>query len=83
VDSFWAADPTQNCDAYGRWTQDTGRFPEPLSQLADYVHANGQLLGLYLNPGIAVDAVKKNTPIYGTNCTANDIVVMPLTKGNT
>lgn len=42
VDSFWASDPTQITDSYGRWTFNTTRFPNGIRPVADYVHANGQ-----------------------------------------
>jgi hypothetical protein len=82
VDSFWASDPTQDVDAYGRWTYNTTRFPNGIRAIADAVHARGQKFGIYLNPGVAVAAVKQATPIEGTNCTAADIAETPWTGGN-
>jgi len=83
IDSFWANDPTQNVDNYGRWEVNTGRFPNGFVDVANHVHANGQKVGIYLNPGIAKAAVDKNVPIESTSCHAKDIVVTPMTKGNT
>lgn len=68
-------------DPYGRWTPDTTRFPD-IGALSAYIHHNGQKFGLYLVPGIPKLAVTQNTPILGTNCHANDIVVQPLAPGN-
>lgn len=79
VDSFWAADPTEQVDQFGRWTHNTTRFPSGLAAVAAAVHARGQKFGLYLNPGVAVAAVKQKTPIEGTNCTADQIAVTPRT----
>lgn len=83
VDSFWAADPTQVTDAAGRWTHNTTRFPNGMAAVAAHVHANGQLFGLYLNPGVAVNAVKAGKPIEGCAGTAADIALLPHTGGNT
>jgi alpha-galactosidase len=85
IDSFWAADPTQVVDEWGRWTHNTTRFPQGMRAIADAVHARGQKLGLYLNPGVAVAAAKQATPVRnGTGgCTGADIAVKPFTGGNT
>jgi hypothetical protein len=83
IDSFWAADPTQVTDAAGRWTHNTTRFPNGMAAVAAHVHANGQLFGIYLNPGVAVNAVKAAKPIEGCAATAADIAVFPRTGGNT
>jgi len=82
IDSFWAADPTQTVDEYGRWTSDLSRFPQGFKSVSEHVHRNGQKVGIYLNPGLAKAAVNKNTPIEGTNCHAKDIAVSPLVDGN-
>jgi hypothetical protein len=85
IDSFWAADPTQVVDPYGRWDVNSTRFPGGIRAVADAVHARGQKLGIYVNPGVAVAAVKQATPIEGgiDGCTAADIAVTPWTGGNT
>lgn len=86
VDSFWANDPTKNVDCFGRWTVNTTRFPQGMKVVADAVHARNQLFGLYINPGVAVAAVKQQTLIEGApvpNCTADQIAVKPLVGGNT
>ena len=83
VDSFWANDPTQQVDAFGRWSVNTARFPQGMEPIGDYIHANGQLFGIYLNPGVAVAAVKQKSPIENTSCTADQIAWYPLTGGNT
>lgn len=82
IDSFWAADPTQQVDEYGRWTTNLDRFPSGFSGVASYVHNNNQRIGIYLNPGIAKAAVNQNTPILNTTCHAKDIALMPLQNGN-
>lgn len=85
IDSYWAADPTQVVDQYGRWTYNTTRFPDGIRPIADAVHGRGQKLGIYLNPGVAVAAVKQRTPVLGgvDGCTAADIAWQPVTGGNT
>ena len=84
IDSFWAADPTQYVDDYGRWTYNTTRFPDGIVPVSNYIRNHSQLLGMYINPGVAVAAVKQNKPILNgiNNCTAADIAVYPYTGGN-
>lgn len=84
LDDFW-----QKCDAngfvvdsYGRWTADTTRFPDGIKGLADYIHAKGLKFGFYVTPGIAKNAVVKNTPIEGTSYHAQDIADTSLTEKN-
>ena len=84
IDSFWASDPTQVVDAFGRYITDSSRFPTGMRAICDHVHANNQLCGIYANPGVLVAAVKQKTPIMNASgCTADDIAWKPLTKGNT
>jgi alpha-galactosidase len=68
-------------DEYGRPVWNTTEFPHFL-QMIQHIHANGQKIGIYLNPGIGGSSVTANSPIYGTNYHAQDIVVMPLTSAN-
>ncbi|MFI9566779.1 alpha-galactosidase [Streptomyces rishiriensis] len=75
LDDFW-----QKCDAdgfvvdsYGRWSVDTAKFPGGIKELADYVHSKGLKFGFYVTPGIARNAVTRNTPIEGTSYHAKDI----------
>ena len=85
VDSFWAADPTQAVDGFGRWTWNTTRFPSGAAAVSARARANGQRLGLYLNPGVAVAAVNQATPVLngpGGSCTAADIAWQPVSPGN-
>ncbi|GGN87731.1 alpha-galactosidase [Streptomyces albiflavescens] len=75
LDDFW-----QKCDAngfvvdsYGRWSVDPAKFPSGIKALADYIHSKGLKFGFYVTPGIAKNAVLKNTPIEGTAYHAADI----------
>jgi len=84
LDDFW-----MKCDANGpvvdgngRWVADTTRFPGGMKPVADHVHANGQKFGLYVTPGIAANAVMKNTPIAGTAFHAKDIADTSKTEKN-
>ncbi|CAG6392137.1 carbohydrate-binding protein [Streptomyces cocklensis] len=84
LDDFW-----QKCDSngfavdsYGRWTVDTTRFPDGIKALADYIHAKGLKFGFYVTPGIAKNAVLKNTPIEGTSYHAQDIADTSKTEKN-
>jgi len=68
-------------DGYGRPLFDPTAFPTFLDMIR-HIHANGQKVGIYLNPGIYGTAVQQNLPIYGTNYHAQDIVAMPITIAN-
>ncbi len=69
-------------DANGRWTVDTGKFPDGMKAVADHVHADGLKFGLYVTPGIPANAVSKNTPILGTSYHAKDIADTSKTEKN-
>ncbi|GLF98314.1 CBM35 domain-containing protein [Streptomyces yaizuensis] len=60
-------------DSYGRWAVDPAKFPSGIKALADYIHAKGLKFGFYVTPGIAKNAVTRNTPIEGTPYRARDI----------
>ncbi|WP_449349211.1 glycoside hydrolase family 27 protein [Streptomyces shaanxiensis] len=84
LDDFW-----QKCDSngfvvdsYGRWTVDSAKFPSGIKALADYVHSKGLKFGFYVTPGIAKNAVLKNTPIEGTPYHAKDIADTSKTEKN-
>jgi hypothetical protein len=50
-------------------------FPHGIAALADYVHARGLKLGIYLMPGLAVGAARQeNTTVAGTQIRLIDIV---------
>lgn len=71
-------DPVYVMDEYGRFLPSPERFPSSkdgkgFKPLADYVHDKGLKFGIHLMRGIAVEAVKRNTPILGTNYKASDI----------
>ena len=69
-------------DSYGRWTVDSAKFPSGIKALADYVHSKGLKFGFYVTPGIAKNAVTKNTPIEGTSHHAKDIADTSKTEKN-
>ena len=84
LDDFW-----QKCDSngfsvdyYGRWAVDTAKFPSGIKALADYIHSKGLKFGFYVTPGIAKNAVTKNTPIEGTSYHAKDIADTSKTEKN-
>jgi alpha-galactosidase len=61
IDSGWSAN---GGDPHGRLVPDTSVFPD-LSQLADNLHSNGMLLGVYILPGaLTADA---GVTVEGTN----------------
>ncbi|WP_435131686.1 glycoside hydrolase family 27 protein [Actinacidiphila sp. bgisy144] len=74
IDDFYYLNPSQTVDSYGRWVVDTGKFPDGMASVANYVHGKGEKFGMYLTPGIPVAAYNQNTPIQGTSYHARDIV---------
>ena len=82
VTTLQAADPTKVVDEYGRWKANETRFPRGMQQVSAAVRSRGQKFGLYINPGVAVAAVKQQARIEGTNCTADQIAVKPYVGAN-
>jgi len=75
IDAGWNG----SMDEYGRPVPSETLYPGGFQNLVDYVHNNGQKIGIYLIPGVSPDAVNRNLPIYGApGCTIGDIVVRPL-----
>ncbi len=71
-------DPVYVMDEYGRMTPALNRFPSAaggkgFKPLADYIHSKGLKFGIHIMRGIPVIAVKKNTPILGSDVKAADI----------
>jgi hypothetical protein len=75
LDDFWMKCDGNGplVDGNGRWVADTAKFPGGIKALADHVHADGLKFGLYVTPGIAQNAVTRNTPIAGTSHHAAEI----------
>jgi hypothetical protein len=73
VDDCWYS----GVDAYGRWAPDPARFPHGIAATAAYVHSLGLKFGIYLIPGIPIQAVQQNTPVEGTPYHARDIIYDP------
>lgn len=73
IDSFWS----NRFDECGRPTYDIARFPRGISDVASYVHARGQTLGLYWVPGINQSVYDRNPLIQGTPYHVRDIVFAP------
>jgi len=65
-------------DEYGRLMPSPLRFPSSANgkgfkPLADYIHSKGLKFGIHIMRGIPMEAVKKNTPIFGSKAKAADI----------
>ena len=65
-------------DEWGRLLPGPKRFPSSVNgagfkPLADYVHAKGLTFGIHIMRGIARQAVRNNTAIFGTTARAADI----------
>ena len=81
VDDFWYECPGKqgpNVDRFGRWVIDAARFPahgrtNGIKAVAELVHSWGMKFGIYVTPGISMQAVRRNTEIQGTSYTADDI----------
>jgi hypothetical protein len=65
-------------DHYGRWIINASNYPSVDSEngiqaLAAYVHSLGLKFGIYETAGISEQAVARNTPVLGTDYTADEI----------
>ncbi len=77
--TFKTENPPQRIDEYGRLLPDMEKFPsasegQGFKPLADYVHDLGLKFGIHIMRGIPRQAVLQNTPILGTDYSAQDIV---------
>src|SRR5215469_13000206 len=89
-DDFWYQCPGSQgpaVDQYGRWVIDSARFPSSgalngIQVVANYVHSLGEKFGIYVTPGISMQAVKEKTPIEGTPYTADEIAEPSVHENN-
>ena len=90
LDDFWyvcSGKQGPNVDQYGRWVIDASEFPahkdtNGIKVVADYIHSLGLKFGIYVTPGISMQAVRKNTPIKGTPYTADQIAEPSVKENN-
>jgi hypothetical protein len=90
IDDFWYNCPGSqgpDVDSYGRWATNTSEFPSQgningIQATADYVHHLGLKFGIYVTPGISAQAVAENTPIEGTDYTADEIAEPDVSENN-
>jgi hypothetical protein len=80
IDAGWLG----GFDAYGRPVPNATTFPDGIRHIADYVHAKGLKLGIYLAVGLDPKAYDNGTtPIYGTtDCHTSDLVYPDLRMTN-
>ena len=79
IDAGW----NDGMDGYGRPIPSTKLYPDGFQNVIDYVHHNGQKIGLYMIPGLNKDAYDKDLPIYGAEgCTMKKIAKQPLQQGD-
>jgi hypothetical protein len=69
LDDGWA----KGFDEHGRLQADPKRFPSGIAALADYMHAKGLKLGIYMLPGLRKEAYAGNGTVAGTNISLRDI----------
>ena len=90
LDDFWYQCPGSqgpNVGPNGLWVTDSSRFPADgdtngIKVVADYIHSLGMKFGIYVTPGISMQAVSKNTPIKGTPYTAAQIAEPSVGENN-
>ena len=85
LDDFWyecSGKPGPDVGPYGRWVTDLSEFPNGIKVVADYIHSLGLKFGIYVTPGISMQAVRKNTPIKGTPYTADQIAEPSVKENN-
>jgi Alpha galactosidase A/Alpha galactosidase C-terminal beta sandwich domain len=81
IDDNWYVCPGPqgpDVDSYGRWVVDSSEFPNVGSEngiaaVAAYVHHLGLKFGIYETAGISKQAVAENTPVLGSDYTADQI----------
>jgi hypothetical protein len=80
IDAGWS----NGFDSYGRPIANPATFPDGIAYIANYAHAKGLKLGIYLAVGPAPTAYGNGaTPIYGApSCTTADIVYPDLRLTN-
>ncbi|MDQ6418515.1 glycoside hydrolase family 27 protein [Paenibacillus sp. LHD-117] len=78
IDAGWQG----SMDGYGRPIPSTTLYPNGFQNLIDYVHNNGQKIGVYMIPGLSKYAYEQNLPIFGTTCHMQDIAAQPLRKAD-
>ncbi|MBP3961249.1 glycoside hydrolase family 27 protein [Paenibacillus sp. DLE-14] len=79
IDAGWNG----GMDGYGRPVPSATLYPNGLGEVIDYVHNNGQKIGLYMIPGLAPQAYTADLPIYNApGCSMQDIAVLPLTTAD-
>jgi hypothetical protein len=80
IDAGWS----NGFDSYGRPIANPTTFPDGIAYIANYVHAKGLKLGIYLAVGLAPAAYDNGTtPIYGApGCTTANIVYPDLRLTN-
>jgi len=88
MDSGWRDE--SGTDNHGFAKPNLSKFPNGIPGIATYVHSKGLKIGIYLTPGILKAGYDGNYPIdntlnpsTGKPYTTQDIVVKPLTNGNT
>lgn len=79
-DHHYDPDAVHTMDEFGRLLPAPNRFPsaqggEGFSELANYVHAKGLKFGIHIMRGIPKQAVRANTPVMGTDVSAQDIAL--------
>ncbi|QGR00194.1 glycoside hydrolase family 27 protein [Paenibacillus psychroresistens] len=75
IDAAWNG----GIDGYGRPVPSTALYPSGFTNLVNYVHANGQKIGIYMIPGMSPAAYNADLPVFGApGCTMQDFVVTPL-----
>ncbi|WP_229696533.1 X2-like carbohydrate binding domain-containing protein [Paenibacillus albidus] len=76
IDAGWNG----GMDEYGRPIPSTTLYPNGFQEVIDYVHNNGQKIGIYLIPGLSITGYNENYEIYGTGglCHMQDIAAQPL-----
>ncbi len=79
IDAGWNSD----MDEYARPVPSKTLYPDGLKNLTDYIHANGQKVGVYMIPSLSHAAYDQDLPIYGApGCSTKKIVQQPVTQGD-
>lgn len=90
LDDFWYECPGSqgpSVGPHGRWVTNPAVFPAQgntngIQVVTAYVHSLGMKFGIYVTPGISMQAVSNNTPIKGTRYTADEIAEPNIKENN-
>jgi alpha-galactosidase len=79
IDAGW----NDGFDGFGRPKPSATQFPNGFQEVINYIHANGQKVGVYSIPGISPEIRQANLPVFGhPECRTGDLAIQPLQQAD-